>query len=282
MSLFQEERRWHKRRAVFRLNFVLGVFLVIALFPSPQIAKGFVLIEGGAPIIPPVFHIQKNQGRSANDMHTSPNWPHLFDRNLSRAKRAEPLTGDLQDAILRIEGIYDPTRVGMFGPALRMSVRPGSASMNNVFGDRWIISTSNPNLHYRVHYLAEAWLWPRETSCSLYFHVRPASSATLLLDILSEQDCEDIKALDDWHQMLLASWEPSLPIFDAPYPGSRLKPKDWQIEEAFVRASAQIASRFLKAADDRVAALNTVRGRRSRAAARAASLPLAAGARCCD
>ena len=250
---------FNTKRAAACLGFACGAYLICVPFPEEKIFTDFMPIPGATPMMAPTFLRQKDEKRAANNIPTTFSPPLLFDLTVSRNDRAESLVADLQDAILRIEGIYDPTRVGMFGPALRMSVRPGMASMNNVFGDRWTIAAPNPNLHYRVRYLAEAWLWPRGGSCSLYFHIRAASSATLLLDSTSATDCESIKAVDDWQQMPIASWEPDLPIFCAPYPGSRLGPKDWQKETAFVRSAAMIALSFLRPDNRRTANRNTMR-----------------------
>ena len=155
----------------------------------------------------------------------------MLDRHLNESEKAEPIAPELTDAILRIEGVYDPTRVGPFGPAFRMGVRAGTASMNNVFADRWSRADLDPNVHYRVAYLAEAWLQydPSADSCAAFEKTRPIISA-VSLEMLSSADCTRIrlrrarKNKDLTLYAAVAGGPASVPIFAAPYPGARFSP----------------------------------------------------------
>lgn len=162
-------------------------------------------------------------------------WTPLLEQHLSAAARAAPLEPEALDAILRIEGIYDPTRIGYFGRALRMEVRAGTMSMGNVFADRWIVASSDPNIHYRVRYLAQTWLWPGPRECPDFRRVRPHDSLSML-DQLSDSDCQQLHASRGREENPpVVAARLSLPVFAAPYPGSRLT------HEELVRAQAEHA-----------------------------------------
>lgn len=154
------------------------------------------------------------------------NWTPLLDLHPSLAERAAPLPAELTDAILRIEGIYDPTRIGYFGRALRMEVRAGTMSMNNVFADGWMVSFADPNVHRRLRYLAEGWLWPGPSACADFRRVRPHDSLATF-DQLSDQDCRWLRARHVMDRSATVVAAPlSLPVFAAPYPGNRLSHKE--------------------------------------------------------
>lgn len=149
-------------------------------------------------------------------------WTPLLDLHLTPSERAAPLAAELTDAILRIEGIYDPTRIGYFGRALRMEVRAGTMSMINVFADGWTIVFADPNVHRRLRYLAEGWLWSGPPACADFRRVRPHDSLAMF-DQLSDQDCRWLRAsrVEDGPSAVVAA-PLSLPVFAAPYPGNRL------------------------------------------------------------
>ncbi len=164
----------------------------------------------------------------------------LFDRTLSASERRAPLPPEFDDAIMRIEGIHDPTRVGLFGPALRMQVRAGTASMTDVFGDRWLLRDNDPNVHYRVRFLARAWLFAGERTCDEFRRFR-TEDGTVALDRLSTADCARLQRGNKagWADMYprVATAPLTLPLFAAPYPGGRLSAVDLRAaQEARVRA----------------------------------------------
>lgn len=169
----------------------------------------------------------------------------MFDRQLSAAEKAEDMSPDLIDAIIRIEGIFDPTRIPPFGSSLRMTIRPGTASMNNVFADRWIRADTDPNVHYRTRYMADAWLHfgVMDHSCDAFDKYRPIDSA-LYLEMLSPSDCERLTFLHESSGPEPIMYTPiavafvSVPVFAAPYPGGRLSAAELKAALEARRAAA--------------------------------------------
>jgi hypothetical protein len=172
---------------------------------------------------------------TSEDLQSSVPIPSLFDRTLSVQEKSVPIGTDFIDAILRIEGIYDPTRIGLFGPSLRMQIRPGTMSMSNVFADQWYVAARDPNIHYRTDVLAETWLWPVPRDCEGFKRFRPDDSE-IVFDRLSAQDCQAIKGPIETYGVVVSA-PLSLPVFAAPYPGNRLSSADFiSAQEAHVRA----------------------------------------------
>jgi hypothetical protein len=163
----------------------------------------------------------------------------LTDRQLGSAEKTAALAPDLVDALLRIESIYDPTRVDLLGDAPAMEVRAGTASMNNVFADRWHLADTDPNVHYRVRYLAQAWMQPLDQDCDAFSKNR-SSDGGPALTALSAGDCARLarvrsNADDAW--MVIARAAVEIPIFAAPLPGARLAGSDfWAAQKARIAA----------------------------------------------
>ena len=164
----------------------------------------------------------------------------LFERHLTVAERSADLAPELINAILRIEGIFDPTRQGVFGPALRMKIRAGTASMTDVFGEHWRRADTDPNVHARVAYLAQEWLKPAARVCADFWRFRPQDIAAGL-DMLAPADCERLmrrRVGYDAHEIVVIERQATvLPVFAAPYPGSRFSPEALQaVVKAHLRA----------------------------------------------
>lgn len=153
-----------------------------------------------------------------------------LELHLSAADKAVGLAPHLLDAILRMEGMYDPTRVRVFGSALRMQIRPGTASMTDVFGDRWTRVSVDPNLHRRVRYIAEGWLRPRAGGCDDFWMFR-RNESPVMIDRLAPHECRQLRSSDDAAAPVVAA-RLSLPAFAAPYPGNRLSSAELRAEQA--------------------------------------------------
>ena len=167
----------------------------------------------------------------------------LLDRALSDAEKTQEMAPELTDAMGRIEGMYDPTRVGALGPALRMQIRPGTVSMTNVFGDRWLRADVDPNVHYKVHTFAEVWLHPLPRGCDGFTRFRP-NDGVLLLDAMGPGDCARIARLrkrDPYAVVYQAvsSAPMSLPLFAAPYAGGRFTLPELRAIQDARRAAAE-------------------------------------------
>ena len=171
----------------------------------------------------------------------------MMERRLGAAEREASLAPDLVEAIVRIEGLYDPTRLDMTGTRARQQVRPGTASMNNVFGDRWHIGDTDANVSYRVHYIAQAWQMPPDRPCTAYDRHRPGFHIVELTTI-SKADCVRITSLrgaqpDLFTRLVVAAAPMSLPVFAAPEPGARLSSADfWAAQKTKVEAIAALAA----------------------------------------
>ena len=171
----------------------------------------------------------------------------LFDRRLSAEERGVALSPDLTYAIMRIEGVYDPTRVDAMGLATRMKVTAGTASMNNVFGDRWHLGDTDANVSYSVRYIAQAWQKSAAEPCDAYLKHR-ASIGIVELTALEPADCARIARLHGqqeaiWKQLTVTNAPVSVPVFAAPEPGMRMTPEAfWAAQRARIQAiQARIA-----------------------------------------
>ncbi len=167
--------------------------------------------------------------------------PPLFDRRASASERGAPLSPDLDYAIMRIEGIYNPGRLDATGGVTRMSVAAGTASMSNVFADRWHFGDTDANVNYSVRYLAQAWQKSDAEPCSAYSKHRPTLGIVEVTS-LGAADCARIAALRGpqeavWRQLTIAGAPVSVPVFAAPEPGARLSPEAfWAAQKARIEA----------------------------------------------
>ena len=168
----------------------------------------------------------------------------LVDRRLSASQKSAGIAPELLEAILRIEPIYDPTRLEGPQSPVRASVSAGTAAMANVFADSWDRADPDANVSQRVSYIAMAWTRHGALPCDAFMknraragYERPALSA------LSAADCAELLRAEEAAPSDTAAPVPivpgwiAVPTFAAPMPGSRLS------SEAFWAARrAEIAS----------------------------------------
>jgi len=239
-------------------------------FPRSALADPHLEIAGGAPILPamfvpfgqtaagpntpaareqtnrePIVHEQAPRELTVRELtvrQLTVRWsPPLLERRIGQADRDDAIAPDLDDAILRIESVYDPTRVDLIGEAPRWVVRAGTASMNNVFADRWHLADTDPNVDYTVRYIAEAWTRTQDTACRGFTKTR-LSLGGWGLGAMTSEDCARIARLrsdteESWTRMTLAIAAPPTPIFAAPLPGARLSSQDfWAAQRARIAA----------------------------------------------
>jgi hypothetical protein len=204
------------------------LLLVAAVWAVPAHAAG--LIPGARAILPTTFVGRPRTATAATAPNpaASDHWSTpLFDRTLSIAERSVPLGADLQNAIGRIEPIFDPTRLD--GPAFEpvLQVAAGSASPTDMFGERWRFLDDDPNVSLRLSPTALAWATSGAHGCEHYAKARPHEIGQPELTALSEWDCRHL--LDRRKAPALqatpvpvAAAATSLPVFAAPLPGARM------------------------------------------------------------
>ncbi len=261
-----------------RFTSPLALCLLAALAPAH--ADMSAPIAGSAPIIPaftaaptrsaPAAITTSIEARLAEEAQSlaAP----LFERRLSARERSADLAPDLAEAILRIEGVYDPARAGAGGDAPPMSVFAGTASMGNVFGERWHIGDTDATVSYAVRYIAEAWQKGDAEPCIAYRKHRPSESI-VEVTALGAGDCARIEGLRGAQESLLThltivqAWL-SVPVFAAPQPGARMTPEAfWTAQKARVeaiRARIQFQRRRQRRRSRRAANRSRLRSRRDR------------------
>ena len=204
---------------------ILKLSLLLALLPAAPSAKAeeTVVIPGFGATSRVLASHAFVQDEAVGNVLERRSHRALFDQRLTTEGRRASLSPDFDDAIRRIEAIHDPTRIGVFGRALTMEVRAGTASMNNVFGDRWRIADGDPNIHYRSRYLGRVWMFDNERSCDALRRFRP-DDALIVFDRLAEPDCRRVQKsrFDEASKYIEVDRAPlSLPIFASPYAGGR-------------------------------------------------------------
>ena len=205
-------------------------------------AEWHATIAGSKPILPARF-VQREPPRLVAALPEMPAEPAalpgadspiswiapLVDRRLSEAQRTASLAPELQDAIMRIEPIYDPTRLEGPQVPVKLSVAAGTASMNNVFADGWERSDPDANVSRRVPYIAMAWQHGGELPCDAFLKTRArAGYEQPALTALTQADCEELLRAQAATADEAAAPVPivpgriAVPTFAAPMPGSRL------------------------------------------------------------
>ena len=81
----------------------------------------------------------------------------LTDRHLGAGERYAPLDTRLQEAIGRIEPIYDPTLLDGPNDIVPMHVSAGTAEARDLFGDHWRLASADANVDMDARPLAAAW-----------------------------------------------------------------------------------------------------------------------------
>lgn len=163
----------------------------------------------------------------------APGWTMpLLDRDLTEAEKAEPLDGELIEAIGRIEPLYDPTRVDGPDTAPPTRVSGGSAEMSDVFGERWRRLDLDANVDRKASPLARAWQGRDNPPCDAFAKVRTHAFDDPALTALDPDDCAALRTqsargyLDQPISPVAVAWI-GVPVFAAPLPGSRMSSADF-------------------------------------------------------
>lgn len=166
----------------------------------------------------------------------------LVDRPLSQAEKSADIAPELQDAILRIEPIYDPTRLDGPDSVPKRRVFAGTAAMDNVFADRWRRADTDANVNAKVVYLAMAWQMRSMPPCDAFSKSRAHGYGDPALTELSTEDCDvllrtEARAFDDAPPVPIVAGHIDVPVFAAPMPGARMSSQDfWAAQKARIAA----------------------------------------------
>ena len=168
----------------------------------------------------------------------------LVDRPLTAAEKAADIAPEMQDAILRIEPIYDPTRLDGPDSPPRKGLAAGTAAMDNVFADRWRMADPDANVNVKVTYLADAWQMKGDLPCDAFTKNRSRgyNYVAPILNALTSRDCRlllryEARGFDDPAPVPIAAGPTQPPVFAAPMPGTRLSSEDfWAAQKARIAA----------------------------------------------
>lgn len=158
----------------------------------------------------------------------------LLERTLTAGERAEGLAPDLQDAIMRMEPIYDPTRLDPW-TATAMRVWAGAASLFDVFGERWRLASDDPNVNARSLTVGLAWQASGPRTCEGFTKRRAHEFGEAALTAMTETDCARQRRWlrDDVAPLPVVAAPLDLPAFAAPLPGARMTSEAfWAAQEA--------------------------------------------------
>ena len=166
----------------------------------------------------------------------------LFDRHLSAAEKAADLAPELVDAILRIEPIYDPTRLeGPVAPPTMM-VSAGTAAMNNVFADRWRLATADATVTLTTTSIAHAWMGKGTRACEAFTTRRATPDGDQVIAALTRSECAlllttEAAGFSDAPPIPVAAARLDVPVFAAPLPGARMTSADfWAAQKVRIAA----------------------------------------------
>ena len=167
----------------------------------------------------------------------------LFDRRLSQAEKAVPLAPELIDAILRVEPIYDPTRLEGPFTMPTMAISAGSAAMDNVFADRWRLADPDANIAQTATTLAMVWQAKGTLPCGAFTKRQLVGPDAVVATALTGSKCALLLAgqargfARDAPIPIVKASSASVPVFAAPPPGSRMSSADfWAAQKARVAA----------------------------------------------
>ena len=209
-------------------------------------------ISGARPILPTIFTPQRYvigtltitpasvpRPAPASVTPSQPMWSlPLLDRKPSAEEKAVDITPELQDAILRIEPIYDPTRLEGADALIGMTISAGTASMDNVFADRWRRADTDANVNAKAAYIASVWRRSDRQSCDAFTKNRTHAFGDPALTAMDADDCRALleqssKGFDDAAPSPIVAAHIDVPVFAAPLPGSRLSSQDfWAVRRA--------------------------------------------------
>ncbi len=167
----------------------------------------------------------------------------LFDRRLSQAEKAAALAPELIDAVLRVEPIYDPTRLEGPFTTQRMAIGAGTAAMDNVFADRWRLADPDANIAQTATALAIVWQTKGGLPCEAFTKRRLVGPEEVVATALTGPECALLLATEargfaqGTPMPIAKAASASVPIFAAPPPGSRMSSEDfWAAQQARVAA----------------------------------------------
>ncbi len=166
----------------------------------------------------------------------------LFDRHLSAAEKAADLAPDLLDAIMRIEPIYDPTRLAGPGSPQVMRVSAGTAAMNNVFADRWRLADLDANVDLTTTVIAIGWHATGKFPCRAFATRRATPDGDTATAALAPGECAvllagEARGFANPPARPIAVAAPDVPVFAAPLPGARMASAAfWAAQKARIAA----------------------------------------------
>lgn len=147
----------------------------------------------------------------------------LLDRTLTKSEQEANLAPELQDAIGRMEPIFDPTRLDSpLDPPLHVDA--GVASPTDVFGERWQLASDDPNVSAKVAPTGLEWQTAVPRACDTYFKRRKHDFGDPALTAMTDADCARLR---NWHThnaapVSIVAAPLDLPVFAAPFPGARM------------------------------------------------------------
>ena len=166
----------------------------------------------------------------------------LIDQSLTQTEKTEGLAPDLQDAIYRMEPIFDPTRVDGPLDAVPLRISSGTVALADVFGEHWHLASDDPNVDIQVPSIGLGWRLASIAPCNSFRKRRRREPGALAIDGLSLKDCGRIlrrrrRRGADAKPVAIVAAPISLAAFAAPMPGGRLSSADfWAAQKARVEA----------------------------------------------
>ncbi len=220
----------------------VGAVALIASLATPARADRLPPVTGAStPVLFAVVAPLRRHGPPGGDALT---WAKpLFDRRLSQAEKTAALAPELIDAVLRIEPIYDPTRLAGPDTPAAMAISGGTAAMDNVFADRWRLADPDANVAQRTTTLATVWQTKGALPCEAYTKSRLVGPDEVVATALTGAECALLIATQarGFAQVgpipIATAPSGSVPVFAAPLPGSRMSSADfWAARKARVAA----------------------------------------------
>ena len=222
----------------------LGVVALLASLVIPPRADRHAPTLGLKASPPMLFALVvplRRRGASGGTVFT---WSRpLFDRRLSQTEKGAALAPELMDAILRVEPIYDPTRLEGSFTTQPMAIGAGTAAMDNVFADRWRLADPDANIAQTTTALAIVWQANGALPCEAFTRRQLIGPDEIVATTLTGTECALLLAREargfaqDAPIPIVKASSSSVPVFAAPLPGSRMSSTDfWAAQKARVAA----------------------------------------------